>query len=215
MTDSSPADLRASYDRIADAYARQIYDELRHKPFDRQQLDQLAAIVGSRGLICDLGCGPGQVARYLADRGAAVVGVDLSEGMLAQARRLNPDLTFVQGDLRALTDVPDSAWVGIAAFYSIIHIPRAQVVEALRELQRVLEPGGWLLLAFHIGDEVLHLSTWWERPVSADFVFFQADEMTRYLESAGFSLEYALEREPYPAVEHQSRRAYILARKPG
>ncbi len=215
MTDSSPADLRASYDRVADMYARQIYDELRHKPFDREQLDQLAATVGSRGLICDLGCGPGQVARYLADRGVAVVGVDLSEGMLAQARRLNPDLTFVQGDLRALTDVPDAAWAGIAAFYSIIHIPRAQVVEALRELQRVLEPGGWLLLAFHIGDEVLHLSSWWERPVSADFIFFRTDEMTRSLESAGFSLEYALEREPYPEVEHQSRRAYILARKPG
>lgn len=214
MNEAPPDDMRASYDRVADEYARQIYDELRHKPFDREQLDGLAATVGSRGLICDLGCGPGQVARYLADRGAAVVGIDLSDGMLDQARRLNPDLTFRQGDMRDLAGVPDGAWAGIAAFYSVIHIPRAQVGATLRELRRVLQPGGWLLLAFHLGDEVLHLTTWWERPVSADFVFYESGEMTRELEGAAYTIDSALEREPYPEIEHQSRRGYILARNP-
>ncbi len=214
MSDSQPDDVRASYDRVADEYARRIYTELSDKPFDRERLDDLAARSRGRGIVCDLGCGPGQVARYLADRGLAVVGVDLSEGMLEQARRLNPELTFKQGDMRALTDVPDGAWAGIAAFYSIIHIPRAQVGATLCELRRVLQAGGCLLLAFHLGDEVLHLTTWWERPVSADFVFFQSREMTRELEGAGFAIEAALEREPYPEVEHQSRRGYILARKP-
>ena len=206
-------DNRASYDAVADEYARQIYDELRHKPFDREQLDRLAAAVGSRGVICDLGCGPGQIARHLADRGAAVVGVDLSEGMLAQARRLNPGIAFQQGDMRALTTVPDGAWAGIAAFYSIIHIPRAQLVSALTELRRVLQPGGLLLLAFHLGEGELHLDTWWERPVNAEFVYFQTAEMLTALAAAGFVIDEAQERAPYPDVEHQSRRAYILARR--
>ncbi len=214
MTDAPiPADNRASYDAVADEYARQIYDELRHKPFDREQLDGLAAAVGSRGVICDLGCGPGQIARYLADRGARVVGVDLSDGMLEQARRLNPDLAFQQGDMRALTAVPDGAWAGVAAFYSVIHIPRAQLVSALSELRRVLQPGGLLLLAFHLGEGELHLDTWWERPVNAEFVYFQSAEMRQALEAAGFVIVQAQEREPYAVVEHQSRRAYILARR--
>lgn len=213
MSDDLPVDVRASYDRVADEYARRIYAELRDKPFDRERLDDLADRLQGRGVVCDLGCGPGQVARYLADRGLAVVGVDLSAGMLEQARRLNPDLSFRQGDMRALIDVPDGVWAGIAAFYSIIHIPRAQVGATLRELRRVLQPGGWLLLAFHLGDEVLHLTTWWERPVSADFVFFQSLEMTRELLGAGFTIESTLEREPYPEIEHQSRRGYILAHK--
>ncbi len=214
-TEAQPSDVRTSYDRVADEYARRIYAELSDKPFDREVLDRFAEALRGRGLVCDLGCGPGQIARYLADRGLPVVGVDLSAGMVAQARRLNPDLTFEQGDMRHLSAVHDGAWAGIAAFYSIIHVPRAGVTEALIELRRVLRPGGLLLLAFHLGDEVVHLDTWWERPVSADFVFFQSAEMTRYLTDAGFEIEAVRERDPYPEVEHQSRRAYLLAHKPG
>jgi hypothetical protein len=81
-------------------------------------------------------------------------------------------------------------------------------------LKRVLQPGGLLLLAFHLGTEVLHLEEWWGQPVSADFIYFQAPEMQAYLQAAGFLIEDLIERPPYPDVEHQSHRAYILARKP-
>ncbi len=205
--------LQLSYDRVADEYAQRIFDELQFKPLDRQLLDRLVASVPAGGIICDLGCGPGQVARYLYDHGAQVIGIDLSAQMIAQARRLNPDLIFKQGNMLAL-DVADEAWAGIAAFYSIIHIPREDVMTALHELKRVLQPGGLLLVAFHLGSEVLHLDEWWGQPVSADFFFFQAPEMQAYLQAAGFSIEDLIERPPYPEVEHQSHRAYILARKP-
>ena len=205
--------LQASYDHVAEEYAHRIFDELQYKPLDRQLLDRLAAEVSPDGLICDLGCGPGQIARYLRDRGVQVIGVDLSAQMIAQARQLNPDIEFKQGNLLAL-DVEDEAWAGIAAFYSIIHIPREEVMIALHELKRVLQPGGLLLVAFHIGTEVLHLEEWWGQPVSADFVYFQAPEMQAYLQAAGFLIEDLIERPPYPDVEHPSHRAYILARKP-
>lgn len=205
--------LRASYDRVADEYAQRIFDELQYKPLDRQLLDRLAAGVPAGGIICDLGCGPGHIARYLRDRGAQVRGVDLSAQMIDQARRLNPDIEFQPGNMLAL-DVADEAWAGIAAFYSIIHVPRAEVVAALIELKRVLQPGGLLLVAFHLGTEVLHLDEWWGQPVSADFVYFQAPEMQAYLQAAGFQIEDLIERPPYPEVEHPSHRAYILARKP-
>jgi ubiquinone/menaquinone biosynthesis C-methylase UbiE len=205
--------LQTSYDTVAEEYARRIFDELQYKPLDRQLLDRLAASVPEGGIICDLGCGPGQVARYLRDRGAQAVGVDLSAQMIEQAQQLNPDLEFRQGNMLAL-DVEDEAWAGIAAFYSIIHIPREEVVVALHELKRVLQPGGLLVLAFHLGTEVLHLEEWWGQPVSADFIYFQAPEMQAYLQAAGFLIEDLIERPPYPDVEHQSHRAYILARKP-
>ena len=205
--------LQTSYDRVAEEYVRRIFDELQYKPLDRQLLDRLAAGVGKEGVICDMGCGPGHVARYLSERGAHVVGVDLSAGMIEQARRLNPGIEFWQGNMLAL-DVQDGAWAGIAAFYSIIHIPREEVIAALRELKRVLRPGGTLLLAFHIGAEVVHMEEWWGQAVSADFVFFQPHEMQGYLQTAGFEIEEVVERAPYPDVEHQSRRAYFFARKP-
>jgi SAM-dependent methyltransferase len=212
MDDRKSSDLQASYDCVADEYARRIYDELQHKPLDRQLLDAFAARVRGASVACDLGCGPGHIARYLHERGVEVCGVDLSPAMVECARRLNPGLEFTQGDLLAL-DVDDGAWAGIAAFYVIIHVPREEVARALRELRRVLRPGGLLLLAFHAGDDTLHLDQWWERPVCLDFYFFRPDEMAGWLKAAGFEAETVVERHPYPEVEYQSRRAYIFARR--
>jgi len=204
--------LRASYDSLAGEYAAHIYDELRHKPLDRALLDRLAARVGGLGPICDLGCGPGQVARYLRDQGAAAFGVDLSEGMLAQARRLNPDLEFRQGDMLALSD-PDESWGGAAVFYSLIHIPRARVPQALAELRRVLRPGGVALIAVHCGQETVHRDELWGRPISIDFIFYEPTELERQLTMAGFVVDEVVVREPYPEVEVATRRAYLMAHK--
>ena len=211
--ESARSDLRNNYDPIAAEYAKRLYHELDHKPLDRALLDRLAAQVGALGIICDLGCGPGQVAAYLHSRGAQVCGIDLSAEMLKLARQLNPEIPFQQGDLSALADVADEAFGGIAAFYSIIHIPRPSVVAALREMWRVLRPQGRLLLTFHLGQQVIQLDELWEQPVALDFVFFETEEMSRYLRAAGFEIEEVIERDPYPEVEVQTRRAYVFAQK--
>jgi SAM-dependent methyltransferase len=213
MNEQLTADYQASYDRVAEEYACRIYDELQHKPLDRQLLDQLVERVKGLGPICDLGCGPGQVAQYLHSRSAHVLGVDLAPGMVGVARRLNLGIEFRQGNMLAL-DVEDAAWGGIAAFYSMIHIPREELVSALRELRRVLKSGGWLLLAFHIGEQVVHLDEWWGEQVSLDFNFLQPKEIFDYLTRAGFVDIEVTTRDPYPEVEHQSQRAYIFASKP-
>lgn len=206
-------DYQASYDAVAEEYVRRISRELEHKPLDQELLDRFATRVRDSGPICDMGCGPGHVSRFLHERGLNICGYDLSLKMVEAARRLNPGMQFRQADMTAL-DVPDETWAGIVAFYSIIHIPRDEMAQALGELRRTLQPGGLLLLAFHIGDDVLHLDDWWDQKVNVDFFFFRVEEMTRYLRDAGFEIEEIIEREPYPDVEHQSRRAYIFARRP-
>ncbi len=208
-------ELQSSYDRVAENYAKQFRDEMDKKPFDRKMLDWLAEKVGGLGVICDMGCGPGQIARYLNSQGVEVCGVDLSPAMVQQAQGLNPDIPFQRGDMLTLADVADNSYGGIAAFYSIVHIPRQTVVRALQELKRVLRPEGILLLTFHIGQEIKHLDEFLDKEVSLDFVFFETEEVKDYLRTAGFELEEAIERDPYSKeVEHQSRRAYIFARKP-
>lgn len=207
--------VQASYDKVACEYVARISHELEGKPLDRQLLDQFAESVRGRGPVCDLGCGPGHVAAYLRGRGVKeVFGIDLSPGMVSEARRLNPGIHFEQGDMLSL-QAEDESWAGIIAFYSIIHIPRVNVVRALSEFKRVLRPDGLLLLAFHIGEEVLHLDEWWGEEVSVDFIFFRTDEMENYLKSAGFVADKVIERAPYEGVEHPSRRAYIFAHQPG
>ena len=204
---------QTSYDQVAVEYAEKFKDEMDYKPFDRDCLDRLAREVGKLGPICDLGCGPGQIARYLHRQGVDTLGVDLSPRMVAEAQRLNPEIHFHQGDMISLPD-EDNSWGGLAAFYCILHIPREQIVSALREMKRVLKPGGVLLMTFHIGDEVKHLDEWWEKPVNLDFAFFQPEEMRIWLKEAGYELEETLVRDPNPDVEVATTRAYVFARKP-
>jgi SAM-dependent methyltransferase len=205
-------DLRDSYDAVVEEYIERIFDELDHKPLDRELLDRFAARVGA-GPCCDLGCGPGHVARYLFSRGANVTGIDLSPRMIERARQLNPGIEFRQGDMRNLVALKDG-WAGIIAFYSIIHVPREHVTSVLQGLVSSLSPGGILLLSFHLGSETTHLDELWGKKVFLDFHFFERDEMEGYLRSAGFDIEEVVERAPYEGVEYPSRRAYIFATSP-
>lgn len=207
--------IRESYDRLADEYARRIFDELQNKAFDRELLDRFAARVSSRGEVCDMGCGPGHVARYLHEQGVPVCGLDLSPRMVAEAQRLNPGIAFREGDMMALP-FEDHSLAGITAFYAIVNIPLKYLPRVFGEMHRVLHPGGLLLLAFHSGDEMLHEDELWGRSISMDFFLFPPPIVRNCVEAAGFSIEEMLQREPYsPEVEYQSRRAYILARAAG
>jgi len=215
MSDDTIRIIREDYDRLAEEYARHIADELQYKPLDQQLLDRFAAELKGRGEICDMGCGPGHVARYLHERGAAVFGLDLSPGMLQEARKLNPGISFREGNMLAL-EIPDASLAGIAAFYAIVNIPKESLPSVFGEMVRVLRPRGLLLLAFHMGDEVLREEELWGQQISMDFLMFPVGEIRRLLDAAGFTVEEVVEREPYaPEVEYQSRRAYIFARKPG
>jgi SAM-dependent methyltransferase len=206
-------DTQAGYDVVASKYAMKFKDEMDNKPADRGYLDRLAKAVGKLGPICDMGCGPGQIARYLHRQGVPTLGVDLSPKMVEEARRLNPEIHFHQGNMLSLPDAENS-WGGIAAFYSIIHIPREQIVDALRELKRVLKPGGVLLVTFHIGSQIEHLDEFFEKPVNLDFIHFQPAEMEAWLKQAGFDILDVIVREPDPQVEYPSQRAYLFAKKP-
>src|SRR3569833_2022559 len=113
--------VRADYDRIAEDSARKIFGELQHKPFDRELLTRFAATVKGHGSSCDMGTGPGHVARFLRDAGAEVFGLDLSPNMIEQARRLSPDIVFREGNMHAL-DLEDESLTGITAFCAIANI---------------------------------------------------------------------------------------------
>jgi len=135
--------------------------------------------------------------------------------MVQQARDLNPGIVFREGNMMAL-DLEDGTLAGIAALYAIVNTPHAFLPVVFRELARVLQPDGLLLLAFHIGDQILHEDEVWGRPISMDFFLFQPAAIRREIETAGLAIEEVIERDPYSAdVEYQSRRAYVLARKPG
>lgn len=206
-------ETRSGYDAVARAYADRFAAELDSKPFDREVLDDFAQRVGGRGVVIDLGCGPGHVAAYLAARRVTVVGIDLSPGMVATAQHDHPDVDFHVGDMRVLA-FDNQTVAGTTAFYSIVHIPPEEIPAVLAEQRRLLRPGGLLLLAFHVGDRVEHVEEFLGEAVSLDFHFFTRAAMEKQLGAAGFELVWSRQRRPYPDVEAQTERAYVLSRRP-
>lgn len=212
MNDLPIGSIRESYDQLAEEYANHLFHELQNKPFDLNLLQRFAA--GMSGRVCDMGCGPGHVTGYLRAAGVNVFGLDLSPQMLQQARQRNPDIHFTEGNMLAL-DLEESSLAGITAFYAIVNLPPESWPLIFREMERVLQPDGLLLLSFHTGSEVTEVKELWGLPVSMNFFFVPASVAKHHLESAGFRIEDVLERGPYPpGVEYQSQRAYIFARKP-
>ncbi|WP_394830324.1 class I SAM-dependent methyltransferase [Pendulispora rubella] len=211
-------DIEASYSHIAGSYAEHFFDELRHKPFDRALLDVFADQVrprsdGMGGPVLDVGCGPGQSARALRERGIDVTGLDLAPEMIAEAKRRLPDIPFRVGSMLALDDAPAS-YAGLVAFYAIVHFNREELTQACREFFRVLRPSGLALASFHLGNEVVHRNELFGKPVNLDFVCFERATVEGAFVAAGFRIEAYLERAPHTEIEHPTQRGYILARKP-
>ncbi|WP_309648178.1 methyltransferase domain-containing protein [Nocardioides sp.] len=147
--------IATSYDAMAEVYAERFGDvELQH-PLDRAVFSGFAGLLERDGAtataVADLGCGPGHWSAELASYGFDVVGIDGSAGLLAIARSRHPEVTFEQGDLGALA-LDDRSLDGAVAWFSLIHTEPAALDRLLRELARVLRPGGLLLTGFQVGD---------------------------------------------------------------
>jgi SAM-dependent methyltransferase len=206
----SESKVAASYGKVARAYADKFYRELEHKALDRALLGCVAEQLRGKGIVADVGCGPGHVAHALSELGVTAIGIDLVPEMIDVARTLAPNVEFACGSMLGL-DVPDGAWAGIVALYAIVNLDRDELPIALREFRRVLAPGGCALISFHVGDERVHLEEFLGERVDLDFTQFPRAHVEAELVAAGFSLEWSLERAPYPE-EYSTRRAYLLGR---
>nr|WP_179791841.1 class I SAM-dependent methyltransferase [Actinopolymorpha rutila] len=186
-------------------------DELAGKPVERAMLAAFAELVlaDGGGPVGDLGCGTGRVTGHLATLGLDALGVDLSPGMLAQARRDHPGLRFAEGTITAL-DLADAELAGVLGWYSVIHTPPEEQEPVFAEFARVLRPGGRLLLGFQVGeDQKVRLEQAYGHEVSYDVYRLSPDRVIADLRDNGFVLHARVVREP--EGWEKTSQCYVLA----
>jgi len=198
-----------SYDAIAERYCkRTMIPEIRE--FEHRLLDQfLAMIDAEKPRILDIGCGDGRDTIYLHGKGPEIIGIDLSEGMLAVARRRHPDSTFLRMDMRRL-EFPDGSFDGVWASGCIYHLPKRELPQAFREVHRVLKPKGLFSFNFKLGEgEGME-----EEPKSYGeypryFAYYTIEEIEHLLRRTGFELELVRD---YPWEVFGDRIIHLWAR---
>lgn len=202
----------AAYNKVAGKYAYKFMDELDGKPMDRLLLTAFAERNKSKGKVLDMGCGPGQTTRFLADAGCAnITGTDLSQAMIATAKSLNPQINFEVADMLKLQYASNTFGAAIA-FYAIVHFDYPEIAVAFKEIHRVLKSGGEFLFCFHTGNEMVHLDEFLDEKVPIDFYFLDVDKVLAILKETGFDIADIMIRYPYE-TEHPTKRAYILVSK--
>ncbi len=108
--------------------------------------------------ILEIGCGTGTLAARMTARGAHVVGIDISESMLAAARRNAPEADFIHMTATEINGFGEERFDRIVATLSFSELTEDEFDLVLRACTAVLKPGGKLVVA----DEVLP-RRWWNR----------------------------------------------------
>lgn len=137
--------LRSSYNQNA---------KLRDKPdvvsWKLLERDHFLSLLDKREqtTILDLGAGTGQHGKYMADHGFDVTCIDLSPNMVDAC--IQKGLKAFEMDMYRLS-FEDDAFDGIWALNSLLHIPKADLLNVLGEIKRVLKPGGVFYMGVYGG----------------------------------------------------------------
>lgn len=131
-----------------------VYDRLNHLlsfGIDRswrrrlvRAVSSFCALRGGEVKVLDMACGTGDVSIALRRKGLDVVGADISENMLALARKKAPEIDFRYGDASELP-FADGSFDAVTIAFGIRNFDKR--AQCIRELHRVLKDGGMLAIA--------------------------------------------------------------------
>jgi len=212
---------RDAYDELADSYAVDVRENAYNAHLEFPGTTSLVPDVDGKRVL-DAGCGTGVYSAWLVERGADVVGVDVSDEMLAHARDALPDdapAEFVQGDLGdGLEFAADDAFDGIVSALALSYVRDWNHVFA--EFRRVLRDGGFLVFSTgHPLDQfgpdapaaenyfqIERLTKEWD--VEVPYYRRPFGELLRPLLANGFRLADVLEPQPTEAFREQRPERY-------
>jgi len=197
-----------TYDKIADKYASQYFNDLS----DSSYFDKFLSYLAKGSKILDIGCGNGNFSKYISEKGFECEGIDLSPEMLRIAKERIPGIKFTLKDMRKL-DYEAESFDGLLVAYSLIHIPSDQIVSTLQGFRKILKSEGIILLITQKGEPDKVVDEPLKEGEKIFINFFTKERLTGFLEKSGFKIVYQEEKPIQDAESLSDTVIYTIARK--
>ena len=186
-----------TWNKMADLYEEKFMD----LPIYNESYDRFCESIAMNGRILEIGCGPGNIARYLLDKSPTfqLKGLDVAENMIQLARKNNPSAEFDVMDIRQLDQLKET-FDGIICGFCIPYVSKDECAKLFSDCASMLSENGILYLSFVEGSEE---QSGFKTNHSGDGVYFYFHELEtikEQLDSNQFSLKHLIHVD-YPKPE--------------
>ncbi len=202
-------ELKDTYNLIAEDWHKDHSDD----DWWKEGVDHLITLLPAKATILDVGCGSGVKSKYFSERGFSVTGIDISDGLLAIARRIAPSAEFRELSMYDL-DSLDESYDLVFAQASLLHIPKSDAAAIVASMYRLTKPGGYVYLAVKESkegrpDEATLKEDDYGYEYERFFSYFRMEELEGYFRDAGLQITWQLRDDSRPTVWLQ-----IVGQKP-
>jgi len=199
------------YDKSASSYAKEYPRPSEHIDKFLENLKKLHSHE-LHPKILDIGCGIGKDSGYMHSQGFGVIGIDISKGMLKVAKKNFPKIDFRLADFRHV-DFLDNSFDGIFAAYSLIHIPKSDILKTLKRLNRFMKAHGFIYIALQSGKpNELFVNLAFASKEKVFLNVYSYSEIKEILNKVGFKIIFKSERAP-KKNEIDYKKLFIIAQK--
>jgi ubiquinone/menaquinone biosynthesis C-methylase UbiE len=136
--------VKEGYDKISENFL-----SFRHQFDNSQELEKFVKYLPEKGKVLDVGCGVGiPIAKFFVENGFDLTGIDISKGMVTNARKNVPEAQFFQYDMADL-EFQDNYFDGLVSIYAMFHVPKRKHGEIIKNFHRMLKKEGFMILVFN------------------------------------------------------------------
>ena len=180
--------LAETYDQIAEDW----HKDHAQDTWWVEETDAFLKRLPQGGTVLDVGCGSSVKSKYMLERGFRVIGIDISDRLLAIARRESPDGDFRNVSMYDL-DSMEEQFDGVFAQASLLHIPKKDAADVVAQMARRVVPGGYVYVSVKQAregtpEEEIKTEDDYGYEYERFFSYFVSDELKAFMEAAGLTL---------------------------
>lgn len=195
-----------TYDKIAEKYYEEYGDDLSDTPY----IDMfLKYVVGNE--ILDIGCGPGTLSKYIADKGYLVDAIDYSIEMLKIAEKKINNVNFIHMDMRNI--VTTKKYSGIMLAYSLFHISKKDVKNVLNKYYDLLKDNGVMLIILQEGVGEGFVEENLDKKSKKFINYYSFQEIEQVLIENNFEVIEKRKKKPISNVSLQNDKLVVICKK--